>query len=386
VPFSNIRLTADEVTQLSTGGVTGLSVEFLRPIYDRNPQLAIAGMVTTSSPISLGATSEDEATSWLYTHHLDVVRPELWRVPDSNTFGSERGMDRGAYARLPLAQPSFGGVLNLFTGRTTLDKTLKNLIRGGIGPVWAITDLASASALAMTPVQISYDDAGANFVGPTQNSMAAALPTMITTSDGRLMPDPSKFADSSGPEVDGQLAYPMTFVEYAIVPKAPLVDDTCTPRSGSQAIMSNWLKYVVNEGQANLPGGLQPLTDDLKATATAVIAQVGTGAIACTPSSTLSGSGSGTIDPPSAPGVIARGGVKSAAGVNASAVGAAAAGSQVLADAELASALADMGSFNDGSATSGLLAIGGLVAVFGLLVVSAMATSGKLNLRGRSGK
>ncbi|KGA15924.1 hypothetical protein GM51_13680, partial [freshwater metagenome] len=61
-------------------------------------------------------------------------------------------------------------------------------------------------------------------------------------------------------------------------------------------------------------------------------------------------------------------------------------GTQVLADAELASALANMGTFTDGSATSGLLAIGGLVAVFGLLVVSAMATSGKLNLRGRSGK
>jgi hypothetical protein len=62
-----------------------------------------------------------------------------------------------------------------------------------------------------------------------------------------------------------------------------------------------------------------------------------------------------------------------------------AANTQVLADAELASALADMGSFQNGSAMTGLLAIGGLVTVFGLLVISSMATSGKLNIRRRSG-
>jgi hypothetical protein len=65
--------------------------------------------------------------------------------------------------------------------------------------------------------------------------------------------------------------------------------------------------------------------------------------------------------------------------------GATAANTQVLADAELASALADMGSFSDGSGMSGLLAIGGLLAVFGLLVISSMVTSGKLNLPRRSG-
>jgi len=153
--------------------------------------------------------------------------------------------------------------------------------------------------------------------------------------------------------------------------------------------MTNWLKYVVNEGQSNLPSGLQPLTDDLKAAATAAIAQVGTGTVTCTPPAALSNSGAGsqTVVPPSAPGVVSRTATKSGTAASATSVAAgAAANTQVLADAELASALADMGSFNDGSATSGLLAIGGLVAVFGLLVVSAMATSGKLNLRGRSGK
>ena len=386
VPFTDLKMTVNEVTNLLAGGSSALGGD-LSAIVERNPQFVVNGLFAPASPITLGATAENEATSWLFTNHFDVVRPELWKVPDDNAFGPERGMDRGSYSRLPTADPSFGGVFNLFTGRTTLDKAIKKLTKSEYGGVWAMTDAATANALAMTPVQIAYDGNSANFVGPTQAAMNAAVTTMTSTTDGRLMPDPTKFVDSSGPEVDGQLAYPMTFVEYAIVPKAPLVDSSCAARSGSQTLLSNWLKYVVNEGQSNLPGGLQPLTDDLKATATAAIAQVGTGTTPCTPSSTLSGSGGGTVDPPSAPGVIARGGSKSAAGVaNASAVGAAAAGSQVLADAELASALADMGSFNDGSAMSGLLAIGGLVAVFGLLVVSAMATSGKLNLRGRSGK
>jgi|GEM_PF-1502971 len=388
VPYANVRMTVDEVTHLLAGGGSGLMGD-LSAIVERNPQFLLNGLFAPASQISLGANAENEATSWLFTNHFDVVRPELWKVPDDNAFGPERGMDRGSYSRLPTADPSFGGVFDLFTGRTTLDKAIKKLTKNDYGGVWAITDAASANALAMTPVQIAYDGASVNFVGPTQAAMNAAVSTMTSTTDGRLLPDPTKFVDSSGPEVDGQLAYPMTYVEYAIVPKAPLVDKACAPRSGSQALMTNWLKYVVNEGQSNLPSGLQPLTDDLKAAATAAIAQVGTGTVTCTPPAALSNSGAGsqTVVPPSAPGVVSRTATKSGTAASATSVAAgAAANTQVLADAELASALADMGSFNDGSATSGLLAIGGLVAVFGLLVVSAMATSGKLNLRGRSGK
>ena len=96
----------------------------------------------------------------------------------------------------------------------------------------------------------------------------------------------------------------------------------------------------------------------------------------------MSGAGSGTVEPPASPRVVARAAAKS---TNAAVVGVTAANTQVLADAELASALADMGSFQNGSAMTGLLAIGGLVTVFGLLVISSMATSGKLNIRRRSG-
>ena len=386
VPFTDLKMTVNEVTNLLAGGSSALSGD-LSAIVDRNPQFVANGLFAPASPITLGATAENEATSWLFTNHFDVVRPALWKVPDDNAFGPERGMDRGSYSRLPTADPSFGGVFNLFTGRTTLDKAIKKLTKTEYGGVWAVTDAATANALAMTPVQIAYDGDSVNFVGPTQAAMDAAVTTMTSTADGRLLPDPTKFDDSSGPEVDGQLAYPMTYVEYAIVPKAPLVDKSCAPRSGSQALMNNWLKYVVNEGQANLPGGLQPLTNDLKAAATAAIAQVGTGTNTCTATASNTGGGnSETLGAPSAPGVVSRVATKSGATASAAGAAGAAASTQVLADAELASALADMGTFDDGSATSGLLAIGGLVAVFGLLVVSAMATSGKLNLRGRSVK
>lgn len=383
IPYSEPRMTADELTEMSAGGPVQLSPATLQALFDRNPQLAVSGLIATASSIALGATSEDEATSWLYTNHLDVVRPSLWKVPDSNSFGTERAMDRGSYSRLPIAKPSFGGVLDLFTGRTSLDKAIKKLTRSEFGGVWAITDAATARALAMTPVKIAYDSDGTNFVGPTQAAMNAAVATMSTTTDGRLMPDPTKFVDSSGPEVDGQLAYPMTFVEYAIVPKAPLVDAACAPRPGAQDVMNKWLNYVVNEGQSNLPGGLQPLTADLKATAVAAIAQVGTGTNTCGAPVGSVGSGAGTVAPPTAPGVIARSASKSTAASAAAA--AAAAKSQDVTDAELASAIESMGSFDDGSSSSGLIAIGGLVAVFGLLVVSAMATSGKLNVRRGSG-
>jgi hypothetical protein len=383
IPYSDVKMTIDEATRFISGSYSGL--EPLRNDFlNRNPQIAGSDFFARST-VNLGATAEDEATSWFFTNHFDVIRPALWKVPDENQFGTERGMDRGTYSQLPTANPSFGGVLDLFTGRTALDRAIKKLLKSEYGGVWAVTDAATANALAMTPAQISYDSNGTNFVGPTRNAMIAALPTMITTADGQLMPDPSKFADSSGPDVEGQLAYPMTYVEYAIVPKAPLVDDTCNPRSGSQAIMSNWLNYVVNEGQANLPGGMMPLTDELKATAVAAIAQVGTGANDCTPTAALAGSDGGTTGSPSGSAGVGRGAARSAT-VAATGTGVAAAGTQVLADAELASALADMGSFNNGSASSGLIAIGGLLAILGLLVASSMATAGKLNFFRRAGK
>jgi len=230
----------------------------------------------------------------------------------------------------------------------------------------------------MAPIKI--ENADGDFVGPTAETMNAAVPLMERTADGRLMPVPSMMSDS-----DAEV-YPMTFVVYAIAPKAALVDSACMPRSTSQKLLSDWLTYLTTDGQGSLGLGLEPLPASLQAEAAAAIAQVGTGANDCTPTAVSAGSDGGAIGSPTGSVVAARGAARSTAVTGAAGAGAVGPGTQVLADAELASALANMGSFSDGSAASGLLAIGGLVAVFGLLVVSAMATSGKLNLRRRSGK
>ncbi len=377
VPYSNdITLTLDEVTAMVTGGRVQMA-EYLEPIAQRNPELATTGIFNPYSSISIGAPSEAESTSWFFTNHLDQLRPDGWKVPDVGAFGPEAGLSRGADASFALASPSFQGVLDLYSGRTILDKTLKLMGRDSYGGIYSIVDRATALALNMAPIKI--ENADGDFVAPTAETMNAAVPLMERTADGRLMPVPSMTSDS-----DTEV-YPMTFVVYAIAPKVALVDSACVPRATSQKLLADWLTYLTTDGQGSLGLGLEPLPAELQAEATAAIAQVGTGSNTCTPPAALSssGAGTGTVEPPSAPKVVGRAAVKSATSV--AAAGASAANTQVLADAELASALADMGSFSNGSGMSGLLAIGGLLAVFGLLVISSMVTSGKLNLRRRSG-
>jgi len=378
VPYSNdITLTLDEVTAMVTGGPAHI-YDYLVPIAQRNPELLTTGIFNQYSSISIGAPSEAESTSWFFTNHLEQLRPDGWKVPDVGAFGPEAGLSRGADAALALASPSFQGVLDLYSGRTILDKTIKLLGRDSYGGVYSIVDRATALALNMAPIKI--ENADGDFVGPTAETMNAAVPLMERTADGRLMPVPSMMSDS-----DAEV-YPMTFVVYAIAPKAALVDSACMPRSTSQKLLSDWLTYLTTDGQGSLGLGLEPLPASLQAEAAAAIAQVGTGANDCTPTAVSAGSDGGSSSSPTGSVVAARGAARSAAVTGAAGAGAVGSGTQVLADAELASALANMGSFSDGSAASGLLAIGGLVAVFGLLVVSAMATSGKLNLRRRSGK
>jgi len=87
----------------------------------------------------------------------------------------------------------------------------------------------------------------------------------------------------------GAGAYPLTFVEYAVVPKAPLLDDSCRTRA-QQSMLTAFLTYVTGPGQATLAPGLVPLTQDLAAEAAAAIAKIGkgtpTGACAPRPTAT----------------------------------------------------------------------------------------------------
>jgi len=364
--YSNVKLTLDEVTALLSGGPDQINT-YLPAIYTRNPQLQGTGMFSTTSSIRLGAAPDKESTTWFVTGMLDALRPNLWKVPNTGTFGIDAGRDRTAVTSFALADPSFQGVLNLYTGTSILDKTIKLQGNGDFGGIWALTDLATARSLGMTVVQIQ--NAGGAFVEPTQASMLAAVSSMTTAPDGRLVPNYSAAA------VQNVEPYPLTFVEYAVAPLKPLVDARCNPRPTSQQLLTNWLTYVTHTGQQNLPDGMESITPAMVQTAEAQIARVGTVANTCvpvpdTPVDPTSGAG-GIVTPPVA--ITGRYAAPAPARVVP-------AGSTVAVDAQLASVQAEMPDFVRSSSGSKALALVGLAAVLGLLTISAMATSGRLTL------
>lgn len=365
-PYSDVKLTLDEVTALIAGGPDQIS-SFLPTIYARNPQLQSAGMFSPSSSIRLGAAPDSESTTWYWTGMLDALRANQWKVPNTGTFGPDAGRDRGALTSFALADPSFQGVLNLFTGISILDKTIKAQGTGDFGGIWALTDLATARSLGMTVVQIQ--NASGAFVEPDQPSMRAALSSMTTASDGRLVPNFGATA------VQGIEPYPLTFVEYAIAPLKPLVDRRCNARPTSQQLLSNWLTYITHTGQQQLPAGMVQLTPALVQTAETQIARLGSVANTCvpvpdTPPTDVFALGSVTVAPPAA--VASRYAASGTRPVTPAA-------SSVAVDAQLASVQAEMPDFVRRSAGSNLLALVGLAVVLGLLTVSAMATSGRLS-------
>lgn len=371
VPYSDVKMTLDEVAALLSGG-PGQIDSYLPAIYARNPQIQGTGMFSSSSSIQLGAVPDKESTTWYSTGFLDALRPNLWKVPNTGTFGPDAGRDRSALTSFALADPSFQGVINLFTGTSILDKAIKTLGNGDFGGVWAVTDLATARSLGMTVVQIQ--NASGAFVEPTQASMLSAVSSMTTATDGRLVPNYSAAA------VQNVEPYPLTFVEYAVAPLKPLVDDKCVPRTSSQQLLKNWLTYVTHTGQQELPDGMEPITPSMVQTAEAQIALVGNVENSCVPdpSATSSGAELGSALPPSA--------LTSRFGSSVARV--APAGSTVAVDAQLASVQADMPDFVRRSVGTNVLALVGLAAVLGLLTVSAMATSGRLSLSrfGRGGR
>ena len=366
-PYSDVKLTLDEVAALIAGGPGQINA-ILPAIYARNPQLQSAGMFSPSSSISLGAAPDAESTTWYWTGLLDSLRANLWKVPNTGTFGPDAGRDRGTETSFALANPSFQGVLNLYTGTSILDKAIKSQGSGDFGGIWALTDLATARSLGMTVVQIQ--NASGAFVEPTQASMLAALSSMTPAADGRLVPN---FAAAA---VQGVEPYPMTFVEYAIAPLKPLVDKRCNPRPTSQQLLSNWLTYVTHTGQQQLPAGMLPVTPAMVQAAETQIARLGSVANTCvpTPEPPVTDSfGVGSVAAPPPVGVTSRYASSAARPVTPAA-------SSVAVDAQLASVQAEMPNFVRRSMGGNALALLGLAVVLGLLTVSAMATSGRLSL------
>ena len=165
----------------------------------------------------------------------------------------------------------------------------------GAGPAWLLTDAATAAQLWGGLVDASLQTPGSlassnpSYVGATPQAMDAAVADMIPQADGTFLANPEAAAASSGP-LAGVQPYPLTFVEYALVPTQPFLNTDCTDNTAKEQALTKWLNYITTSGQAELSPGLRPLTPALQADALADIAKVGSAPVT-----------SGPCAPPAAP-------------------------------------------------------------------------------------
>ncbi len=165
-----------------------------------------------------------------------------------------------------------------------------------------VGDASTMADLRLPAAKVA--NASGNYVAPTPAALQAASAGAVPDDKGVL----ALKAPTGG-------AYPMTFVEYAVVPAAPLLTEDCLPRTAQQDRLRSFLTYATGPGQSALPPGMAPLTPELKALAAAAIAKVGTGpatgpcAPVATPSPAPSGGATsgGTVDAGSATGPGASG-------------------------------------------------------------------------------
>jgi hypothetical protein len=268
VPFKTIKLTADQAAAMYGGGgfiqaqqsPTNPNGMVATDITSANPEFA--QLFDNSAGFIVGAYADAEAFSWYATRWFKQAAPGFFKVPPTSTFGTDANKPRGVDAGLGLADPTYNQAVSLFSGRPAIRKGLIGPGPLTTGGIFVLTDLQTANALDLTPVQLP--DAHGNYVAPTAETVTAAVPTMKADDHGVLVSDPQSSA-----------GYPLSFVEYALVPAQPLLNDDCTARTDSQKLLTDWLTYVTGGGQSQLPAGMAPLPDSLKAQAADAIKKVG---------------------------------------------------------------------------------------------------------------
>lgn len=392
-PYRDIRLTNEEFARMIAGGEVGIQA-LQRAIEARHPEF-VSGMFDESASFRVGAAAETSTAAWLATRFLATMKPAAFSVPDIPRFEPNSGRRRPVSSSFSLADPTYQDSVTLFSGRPPLRRALTVLNRQSSGGVWVLTDLATARALNLTVVQI--ENAAGEAVTPTRPSMLAALGHMAEDEHGVLVPEPAMVG---GPdELD---PYPMTFVEYALVPTQPLLtqEPSCvTLRPASQALLGGWLEFLAGAGQANLPAGMEPLPDELLAVAATRRGEVGTapvtgvcapteppltpppGTPGAVPGSALPGSGG-----PGLPGSGGAGGgasLASGAPVDAAAA-AAAAGEAATANEvdEEPEAVVAVPAFGGRSASGATVLLLALFAIMVLMSTATVATAGNLRVAG----
>ena len=181
---------------------------------------------------------------------------------------------------------NFANMCPFVVGSTSLPSYQKALTTGCFR--FAVMDTATAATISVTSARIA---SGPGYAAPTVGAMQAAAAGDLTAAG---------FYSTTA-----ATAYPLTFVEYAVVPTAPLLDDSCRPRT-QQATLKAFLSYAVGDGQSKLSTGLAPLTPALMAEAKAAIAQIGTGKPtgACAPKPAPTPTPKPTPAPAPAPGAV----------------------------------------------------------------------------------
>lgn len=383
VPFNTVHLTAAEAATLFAGGKDGLSADQINTIAARpgnedfslaNPRRApFFADVASSQPVQ--AAAEAESTSWIGTNYFERLAPGSFVVPNLPKYGEAAGKARAAEASLALADPSYILAIDLFSSSAFLSKTLSSLPGSDYGGVWVLADMVTADELTLTPTALG--NSAGEFVAPTPETMTAAVAAMQPAANGILQLDPTVTAPSGQTQ-----PYPLTYVEYAMVPAEPLVDATCTTRPESQALLTSWLEYVTGpEGQTELSEGMVPLTAELKAEAAAAIAKVGASPItSCTrppadPAPTTpppdSSSGGGSY------GSSSLGGASNAGYSSSSAATTDGNEQAAAANAELVTSSTDIPGWGGIGVPSALAAVIALIGVALLLGATARASSGR---------
>jgi hypothetical protein len=376
VPYRDVKLMATEVAHMFGGGYQAV-IDDYPAIQARNPEMQ-NGFFDVNNLLPY-AYADAESTSYSMSSYLKTLAPDQFRVPNTPNFGSDAGRARVANSAWALADPSYALSVALLTGRPSLVNKVNSAAPVLNGAVFVLTDLDTANTLGLTPAQI--ENSHGDFVGPTAESIAAGVAAMKPDANGLLQLDPTATAPAGQTQ-----PYPLTQVEYALVPAAPLADATGACRADTQALLADWLTYVTTDGQHNLPAGLLPLPEPLKSQAAAAIEQVGatpgaspcTSATATTTTTTSGPARSDLLAPGSggAPVAAFSGSPSGSFGSSASSSsGALAPTSPSTGKAELAASTTDIPDYGGGRVPSAVVAMLSLVGLVVLMLVAAKITA-----------
>ncbi|MBX3315056.1 MAG: hypothetical protein KF906_12140 [Actinobacteria bacterium] len=240
--FDDVRVTPAEMASLFGQGVHGFNATgSADAVLARNPQLAFVNGV--GGPVQAPASSD--AVSFFTTRWFDTRADASWL---SSPILDPPSQPRGVIDELSAASPPFAAFsMNMYSSRATLKKVVADDANKALeyNLTWVLTDLATAEQLGLPVAQVQ--NSRGEFVAPTTESMSAAVAGMERRSDGTVLP-------GTGPDAEG--AYPLTFVEHAVVAAEP----DCT--GAAHDVLTSWIDFIAGDGQAQLVG-VRPLAGDL---------------------------------------------------------------------------------------------------------------------------